>query len=236
MPRFIRLNQDTLYTLPRQSCVTSPVYIAAGTTLEIRSIYSPVNDMARYAKCTSTTSTRQYEFRDDCPINCTAIDDPSEHTLHKLVTSVLLPKNIQFQNVCTDDVVLMDNDEAREMLILTGGPMKVLQIVKRDVLIVWIKSGRKSRKAVAVIPKESWCNQLVQIETYANESKKREYINEHFGENIDATFMSNGLYIMRPTEKGVVWLAAPQVSNKGKLKFDLYCKSVLYLHSYTHML
>lgn len=217
MPRFIRLNQETVYTPPLKSRATSS--LSAGTTLEIRSVYTPRAETARYAKCTSTKTSNTYEFRDDCPIDCTAIDDPTEYTLLKLATSVLLPKNIEFESIWVEDVVLKDDEEACTMLTLTGGPMRALKVVRRDVFIAWMKPGGKSRKTVAVIPTECWCNQTVQIQSYANESEKREYINTHFGQSLDSMFVADGLYTMRPVEGGVVWLDAPQTPNKGNLEF-----------------
>lgn len=206
-----------MYTPPRTSIATSS--LAAGTTLEIKTVYTPINDTSRYAKCKSTQTSKSYEFRDDFPINCTAIDDPMEYTLLHLAMSVLLPKTIEFERVWADDVVLKDDEEASVMLTLTGGPIRVLNVARRDVYIAWLKPEGNSRKTVAVIPKESWYGQTVQIQTHSNEPEKREYIDTHFGQSLDSTFVAEGLYIMRPVEKGVVWLVEPQTQNTGNLEF-----------------
>ncbi|XP_053394519.1 uncharacterized protein LOC123524706 isoform X2 [Mercenaria mercenaria] len=208
LPRFIRIGQETVYTPPEQSHATSS--LAEGTKLEVK--YVSTVEKIRYIKCKSKKTSRTYLFREDFPINCSAAEDPDEHTFLNLAGEfILLPKNVQFENVWADDVVLKDDDEASTMLTLTGGPIKILKsFVRRNMYIAWMKP-EGTRQTVGLISSKIWNNQLVQPKVFKSESQKNEYIRQHFGESLDSNFVVSSLYMMKPIETRVVWLLAPKV-------------------------
>lgn len=177
-------------------------------------------DNVRYVKCKSVKTSREYIFRSDFEIMCSAVDDPKEHTLLSLAAeSVLLPKIIQFQSVWADDIVMEDDDEASQLLTLTDGPIRILNLfVKMNVFIAWLKPKGNSFKTVALIPKNGWDNQIVEIKQFGDETEKEDYIKTHFGEDMDSNFVMNALYKIKPTETGVIWLRAPKGIERGTSK------------------
>lgn len=218
LPRFIRIDQDTEYTPPDQPHTTST--IAAGTKLEVKNIQ--IIKKERFIKCKSSKST--YTFKEDFPINCTAVDDPEEHTLLNLAGSfVLLPKDVQFEKVWAEEVVLKDDTEASTLLMLFGGPVKILKsFIRRNVFTVWLKCEGTSQQTVGLIPRQIWNNQQVKLKSFQNKTQKEEYIQKHFGENLDSDFALRGLYMLKPVETDVIWLISTTHKMKGEEQVENY--------------
>lgn len=213
LPRYIRIDQETIYTAPNANHATSS--LDTGARLEVKSVHKV--DNVRHVKCKSVKTSREYIFKSDFEIMCSAVDDPKEHTLLSLAAEyVLLPKTVQFQSVWADDIVLEDDDEASQLLTLTGGPITILKLfVKMIFFVAWLKPKGTRCKTVGLIPKSGWDNHNLEIKQFHNETEKEDYIKTHFGEDIDSNFVMNALYKMKPTETGVIWLRAPKSLEKG---------------------
>lgn len=217
MPRFIRIEQEIPYTPPGESHAST--IINEGTTLEVKRVSS--FQKLRYIKCKSVKTAKTYIFREDLPINCSAADDPDDHNFLNIAGKfILLPKNAQFQSVWADDVVIKDDEEASTMLMLTGGPVKILKVfIRRNMYIARTKNDWRGEQTVGLIPNNIWDKQLVKLMRFQSTSQKQSYILKHFGRNFDSTFIMSGLYKMNQIETEIVWLRPPLKKKEGKHRF-----------------
>jgi hypothetical protein len=220
LPRFIRIEQEVAYISPGESRTST--IISEGTTFEVKRV--SIFKKFRYIKCKSVKTSKLYYFKEDFPINCTAVEDPDDHTFLNIAGKFIpLPKTAQFQNVWADDVVIKDDDEASTMLILTGGPFKILKaFVRRTLYVVRTKTEVSDEQNVGLIPNNIWNKQLVKLKKFQSRADKQEYIIKHFGENFDSSFIISGLYTMSQLETGIIWLKAPFQNKEGRHCFVLY--------------
>lgn len=218
LPRFIRIEQEVAYISPGESRTST--IISEGTTFEVKRV--SIFKKFRYIKCKSVKTSKLYYFKEDFPINCTAVEDPDDHTFLNIAGKFIpLPKTAQFQNVWADDVVIKDDDEASTMLILTGGPFKILKaFVRRTLYVVRTKTEVSDEQNVGLIPNNIWNKQLVKLKKFQSRADKQEYIIKHFGENFDSSFIISGLYTMSQLETGIIWLKAPFQNKEAEQLVD----------------
>lgn len=209
LPRLIKIQQDTpCETKPEKQ----PSTLSAGTILEVKSVDTPTNERQRCVTCEAKGAL--YLLREDIPINCIAVEDETRYTLSTIVGSMLLPKTAVFLDVWPEFVLLKDDEQAHLLLTLLGGPMKILKVCKINVFIVWIKTAESQTKSVSLVTKTAWTNQMVSVLSFSDNLKKNEYVKNNFGDTIDSSFVSNGLYNLRPVENGVINLLVPKEERK----------------------
>ena len=212
MPRYIVIEEDTSYTPPGQSHATT--CIAAGTRLEIKRVNA--TKQCRYIECVSDNSNR-YMFTEDFPLHCTCVNDPDDHIFQEIADkSILLPKTVMFQNISANDVLKSGSEDARLLLKLLGGPVKLLETcVQRKVFVAWMKPEASRVQTVGLLPSTIWNTMSVEVKTFSSDSKRGKYIHDNFGKKINSSFIVTGLYTMKPEAAGVVWIRVPSQNSAG---------------------
>ncbi|KAL4236510.1 hypothetical protein ACF0H5_004896 [Mactra antiquata] len=206
LPKYVKLCQMIECVSPKDG---NKQFIDQDTLLEVQQVdYDPYKDFS-YVVC-KTNNNKTVYLKEDCPINVKALFSLS--SLSERNTS--MPKTVMFELVDPNDVLMLDDDEANEMLLLLGGPISVLSTTSRIVYVAWMKieESEKSRK-LAVIPEQVWPTIVVSLCRSCDEVERKKYIKAHYGDYFGTDFIRSCLYKMLPIEDDIVFINEPRVEN-----------------------
>lgn len=205
LPRYIRLDDDTV-AFPTNE-IGKHVIVPANTTLEVVRKFTQPHDNIKYLECRDGKTS--YAFGEKDLINCTEVEDAKLYNLFELVRWKMLPKVIMFQDVATEDIVVMDTHLNSAMSTSVHGPIELLGFVEIDILVGWVEDAELKTYSTVLIPRGLWNIMTVQRRRVPVEEEKSNYINRKYGHCNDIDFIEKSLYLMSLNKHEVTWLRNP---------------------------
>lgn len=126
-PRFVRVDKDTVCVSPG---IQTTQIVYKGTILELdritKSIQNVRGSRETYLICVDNENSRELAFRQLAPIQFTKVPDMTKDNLKDFVEHLPLPQVVEFLNINPYDVISVDDDDARDVLVMLAGPIELL--------------------------------------------------------------------------------------------------------------
>lgn len=128
-PRFVRVDKDTVCGSPG---IKATQIVEKGTILELDRVTKSIQNIrgARetYLICLDNSNSRELAFRQLAPIQFTKVPDMTKDNLKEFVEHLPLPQVVEFLNINPYDVISVDDDDARDLLVMLAGPIELLSL------------------------------------------------------------------------------------------------------------
>lgn len=203
LPRWIQIN-DQLGSFKSED----DEELHVGEVLEIVGVKK-----IKKSRCVVCRNKEQKKIliRENMPVDITAVDDTNLYTLNELTRSVYLPKSIEFADISPDDIVLYDDTLTQQLLVMTGGPLKIISVVEREVILGWWlpcePCGATLPVRTVIIPKSKWKLQKVKARKFNNMAERLQYSRTYFPGQVDSEYINHKLYLMDAGNyPGIVWI------------------------------
>lgn len=195
-PRFVRVDKDTICASPG---IQTAQIVEKGTILELDRVTKSVQvirgSRETYLICKDNENSRELAFRAMTPVHFTKVADMSKHCLKDFVEHLPLPQTVEFTNVNPYDVISLDDDDARDILVMLSGPIELLGVHMEQFIVGKVDKGDSNACDIIAIPdKDSVLESFyVHLPTAAfqNNSRKTDSL---AGEYVDLAALDDGIY------------------------------------------
>ncbi|XP_045159333.2 uncharacterized protein LOC123524870 [Mercenaria mercenaria] len=152
-PRFVRVDKDTICASPG---VQAAQIVEKGTILELdrvtKSIQTIRGSRETYLICKDSANSRELAFRQMAPVQFTKVPDMTKDCLKDFVEHLPLPQVVEFLNINPYDVISVDDDDARDLLVIMSGPVELLGLQMEHFIVGKVDEGDANICDIIAVP------------------------------------------------------------------------------------
>ena len=154
-PRLVQVDQDVACLSPGED---KPQVVRKGTLLQLDRLTKStqmIRGMSEtYLLVFEVGTGKEYAFPLLCAIQFTEVVDTFKYTLKEIIDQLPLPRTVQFVGVNPHDVIVVDDEEAVDVLSIVDGPLEIVGMRRVEMLIGLYKDYVTEQIEMVAIPKE----------------------------------------------------------------------------------
>lgn len=141
---------------------------------------------------------KEYGFSLLSAVHFTEVVDTFKYTLKEIIDQLPLPRRVQFVAVNPHDVIVVDDDEALELLTVLGGPIEIIGMRRLEILVGLYLNDETDRFEMVVIPKDDSLsdNMLVHIPSSCLVDNDKTFADREILERTNQDLLMDKLYAL----------------------------------------
>lgn len=173
--------------------------VQKGTILELdrvtKSMQAIRGSRETYLICKDRANSRELAFRQMAPVHFTKVPDMTKECLKDFVERLPLPQTVEFVNVNPYDVISVDDDDARDMLVMLSGAVELLGLHMEHFVAGRVDNGDTNVCDIIAIPARESVLETFFVHLPVGNRNSGGETDPNAGDYVDLRVTDDGIYV-----------------------------------------